>query len=168
MDTIQWPPFLIASKVYALICLYFTSLFFWNGVCLIVLIDWIQIPVALDMVSLIRGYDGSIKKKMKLDPYMAYAIKECYATFKNIIYTLVVGPRERESMLYIFILKISINLKFLVLNKLLIFDIYFRLIENFFTIVDDNITRDTLIKELNMISLHVLYSKFVQLLELLV
>jgi callose synthase len=120
------------------------------------------------MVSLIRGYDGSIKKKMKLDPYMAYAIKECYATFKNIIYTLVVGPRERESMLYIFILKISINLKFLVLNKLLIFDIYFRLIENFFTIVDDNITRDTLIKELNMISLHVLYSKFVQLLELLV
>lgn len=42
------------------------------------------------------GKDRDLKKRMKSDPYFTYAIKECYASFKNIIYALVTGPRERE------------------------------------------------------------------------
>ena len=55
-----------------------------------------QIPIALDMAADSGGKDRDLKKRMKSDPYFTYAIKECYASFKNIIYALVIGPRERE------------------------------------------------------------------------
>ena len=54
-----------------------------------------QIPIALDMAADSGGKDRDLKKRMKSDPYFTYAIKECYASFKNIIYALVIGPRER-------------------------------------------------------------------------
>ncbi|KAF0934523.1 hypothetical protein E2562_025619 [Oryza meyeriana var. granulata] len=109
MDIIQWPPFLLASKI----------------------------PIALDMAADSGGKDRDLKKRMKSDPYFTYAIKECYASFKNIIYTLVVGTKE----------------------------IYF--IQKIFTAVDEHIAQDTLIKELNMSNLPTLSKKFVELLELL-
>lgn len=101
MDIIQWPPFLLASKVYILVaCLLPISLlsilveraFVFHFLLLTVF----QIPIALDMAADSGGKDRDLKKRMKSDPYFTYAIKECYASFKNIIYALVIGPRERE------------------------------------------------------------------------
>jgi callose synthase len=109
MDIIQWPPFLLASKI----------------------------PIALDMAADSEGKDRDLKKRVKSDPYFTYAIKECYASFKNIIYTLVVGAKERD------------------------------VIQKIFTVVDDHIAQDTLIKELNMSNLPTLSKKFIELLELL-
>ncbi|GJM87531.1 hypothetical protein PR202_ga03495 [Eleusine coracana subsp. coracana] len=68
MEIIQWPPFLLASKI----------------------------PIALDMAADSGGKDRDLKKRIKSDPYFTYAIKECYASFKSIIYALVIGPHERE------------------------------------------------------------------------
>ncbi|RLN07693.1 callose synthase 3-like [Panicum miliaceum] len=109
MDIIQWPPFLLASKI----------------------------PIALDMAADSGGKDRDLKKRMKSDPYFTYAIKECYASFKNIIYALVIGPRERE------------------------------VIQKIFNVVDEHIAEDTLIKELNMSNLPTLSKKFIELLDLL-
>ncbi|KAL6591573.1 hypothetical protein ACP70R_050076 [Stipagrostis hirtigluma subsp. patula] len=109
MEIIQWPPFLLASKI----------------------------PIALDMAADSGGKDRDLKKRMKSDLYFTYAIKECYASLKNIIYALVIGPRERD------------------------------VIQKIFKVVDDHIAEDTLIKELNMSSLPILNKKFVELLELL-
>jgi callose synthase len=83
------------------------------------------------------GKDRDLKKRMKSDPYFIYAIKECYASFKNIIYALVIGPRERD------------------------------VIQKIFKVVDDHVAEDTLIKELNMSNLPTLSKKFVELLDLL-
>lgn len=47
------------------------------------------------------GKDRDLKKRMGSDPYFSYAIRECYASFKNIINTLVFGEPEKE---YVFIL----------------------------------------------------------------
>jgi callose synthase len=110
MDIIQWPPFLLASKI----------------------------PIALDMAADSGGKDRDLKKRMKSDPYFTYAIKECYASFRNIIYALVVRPRERE------------------------------FIEKIFKMVDDHIADDTLIKELHMSNLPTLSKKFIELLDILV
>ncbi|KAK1670165.1 hypothetical protein QYE76_058324 [Lolium multiflorum] len=109
MDIIQWPPFLLASKI----------------------------PIALDMAADSGGKDRDLMKRMKSDPYFTYAIKECYASFKNIIYALVVGLRERD------------------------------FIEKIFKAVDDHIAEETLIKELNMSNLPTLSKKFIELLDIL-
>ncbi|PUZ78420.1 hypothetical protein GQ55_1G451200 [Panicum hallii var. hallii] len=109
MDIIQWPPFLLASKI----------------------------PIALDMAADSGGKDLDLKKRMKSDPYFTFAIKECYASFKNIIYALVIGPQERE------------------------------VIQKIFNVVDEHIAEDTLIKELNMSNLPTLSKKFIELLDLL-
>ncbi|CAD6241520.1 unnamed protein product [Miscanthus lutarioriparius] len=109
MDIIQWPPFLLASKI----------------------------PIALDMAADSGGKDRDLKKRMKSDPYFTYAIKECYASFKNIIYALVIGPRERG------------------------------FIQKIFDAVDEHIAEETLIKELNMSNLPTLSKKFIELLDLL-
>ncbi|TVU27587.1 hypothetical protein EJB05_19078 [Eragrostis curvula] len=109
MEIIQWPPFLLASKI----------------------------PIALDMAADSDGKDRDLKKRIKSDPYFTYAIKECYASFKNIIFALVIGPRERD------------------------------VIQKIFKVVDDHIAEDTLIKDLNMSNLPTLSKKFVELLDLL-
>ncbi|AQK76464.1 Callose synthase 3 [Zea mays] len=110
MDIIQWPPFLLASKI----------------------------PIALDMAADSGGKDRDLKKRMKSDPYFTYAIKECYASFKNIIYELVIDSRERGY------------------------------IQKIFDAVDEHIAEETLIKELNMSNLPTLSKKFIELLDLLV
>jgi callose synthase len=48
------------------------------------------------MASDSEGKDRDLKKRLKNDPYMLWAIKECYASFENIIKCLVIGPHERK------------------------------------------------------------------------
>ncbi|KAJ3672326.1 hypothetical protein LUZ60_007047 [Juncus effusus] len=108
-NIIQWPPFLLASKI----------------------------PIALDMASDSDGNNRDLKKRLKNDPYMLFAIKECYKSFKNIIFSLVIGACER------------------------------RVIEEIFIKVDELINSEKLIKQLKMSFLPVLYKKFVELLNLL-
>lgn len=42
-----------------------------------------------------KGQDSDLKKRLKTDDYMACAVRECYASFKNIINYLVAGPQEK-------------------------------------------------------------------------
>ncbi|KAA8520299.1 hypothetical protein F0562_014555 [Nyssa sinensis] len=67
LDLIQWPPFLLASKL----------------------------PIALDMAKDSNGRDKELKKRLNADNYMLSAVRECYASCKSIIYVLVLGERER-------------------------------------------------------------------------
>ncbi|KAL9175691.1 hypothetical protein ABFS82_02G128300 [Erythranthe guttata] len=66
LDLIQWPPFLLASKL----------------------------PIALDMAKDSNGRDTELNKRLNADIYMGCAIRECYALCKNIINFLVLGERE--------------------------------------------------------------------------
>ncbi|KAI9400626.1 hypothetical protein POPTR_001G012200v4 [Populus trichocarpa] len=74
LDLIQWPPFLLASKI----------------------------PIALDMAKDSNGKDKELKKRIEFDNYMSCAVRECYASFKNIILFLVQGKREKEVIDFIF------------------------------------------------------------------
>ncbi|KAK7833879.1 callose synthase 3, partial [Quercus suber] len=109
LDLIQWPLFLLASKV----------------------------PTALDMARASNGRDSELKMRLKVDNYMNAAVRECYATFKNVINSLVLGERE----------------------KVIINEIFFK--------VDDHIQKDDLIKELNMSALPSLHKQFIKLIEYL-
>ncbi|CAD6335282.1 unnamed protein product [Miscanthus lutarioriparius] len=109
LDIFQWPPFLLASKI----------------------------PIALDMAADSGGKDRDLTKRIKSDPYFSFATRECYASFKNIINTLVFGQREKHVLAQIF------------------------------AVVDQHIQEETLIKDLNMRNLPALSKKFVELLELL-
>ncbi|KAK4258423.1 hypothetical protein QN277_007877 [Acacia crassicarpa] len=68
LDLIQWPPFLLASKI----------------------------PIALDMAKDSNGKDRELKKRIEADNYMSCAVRECYASFKSIIKFLVQGEQEKE------------------------------------------------------------------------
>ncbi|XP_052193057.1 callose synthase 2-like [Diospyros lotus] len=74
LDLIQWPPFLLASKL----------------------------PIALDMAKDSNGRDRELKKRLNADHYMLCAVQECYASFKNIIKHLVLGEREQDVINEIF------------------------------------------------------------------
>ncbi|KAI5647696.1 hypothetical protein M9H77_33701 [Catharanthus roseus] len=74
LDLIQWPPFLLASKL----------------------------PIALDMAKDSNGRDRELNKRLNADIYMRCAIRECYRSCKNIINVLVVGERERNVIKEIF------------------------------------------------------------------
>ncbi|XP_074325305.1 callose synthase 3-like isoform X1 [Apium graveolens] len=67
LDRIQWPPFLLASKL----------------------------PIALDMAKYSRGRHYDLIKRLTTDNYMRYAVIECYASCKNIINFLVLGEHEQ-------------------------------------------------------------------------
>ncbi|GLT37045.1 hypothetical protein SLA2020_113830 [Shorea laevis] len=67
LDLIQWPPFLLASKI----------------------------PIALDMAKDSNGKDRELKKRLNSDNYMHCAVRECYASCKSIINLLVLGEREK-------------------------------------------------------------------------
>ncbi|KAF7834153.1 callose synthase 5 [Senna tora] len=75
LKIIQWPPFLLASKI----------------------------PVALDMAAQFRAKDSDLWKRICADEYMKCAVIECYEAFKNILNTLVVG--ENEIRIISFIIK---------------------------------------------------------------
>lgn len=74
LDMIQWPPFLLASKI----------------------------PIALDMAKDSNGKDRDLKKRIEADSYMSCAVRECYASFKSIVKYLVQGDREKQVIEYIF------------------------------------------------------------------
>ncbi|WZZ49830.1 hypothetical protein YC2023_049937 [Brassica napus] len=74
LDLIRWPPFLLASKI----------------------------PIALDMAKDSNGKDRELKKRLSIDSYMTCAVRECYASFRNLINFLVVGERERQVINEIF------------------------------------------------------------------
>lgn len=109
LDLTQWPPFLLASKI----------------------------PIALDMAKDSNGKDRELKKRINSDNYMFCAVRECYASFRNIITFLVRGSRERA------------------------------VIKVIFDEVDKHIEEDTLISELKMSALPSLYNQFVELIEIL-
>ncbi|KAI3697348.1 hypothetical protein L6452_30307 [Arctium lappa] len=109
LDLIQWPPFLLASKL----------------------------PIALDMAKDSNGRDSELQKRMNLDSYMCYAVRECYASCKNILNFLVLGDREKA-----------------VLNEI-------------FATVDEHIEKRNLLSELDMRHLPSLTEQFLQLIKFL-
>lgn len=42
-----------------------------------------------------NGKDRELKKRIEVDDYMSCAVKECYASFRNIIKFLVQGNEKR-------------------------------------------------------------------------
>ncbi|KAJ4849393.1 Callose synthase 3 [Turnera subulata] len=109
LDLIQWPPFLLASKI----------------------------PIALDMAKDSNGKDKELKKRIEADNYMSCAVRECYASFRNIIKFLVKGDRETE------------------------------VIDSIFSDVDKHIEAGDLITEYRMSALPDLYDQFVKLIKYL-
>ncbi|XP_068646882.1 callose synthase 3-like [Aristolochia californica] len=105
LDLIQWPPFLLASKI----------------------------PIALDMAKDSNGKDRELKKRINGDSYMSCAVRECYASFRNVFKFLVEGENEK------------------------------RVIDLLFEEVDKHINDDTLLVELKMSALPSLYNYFVDL-----
>lgn len=43
-----------------------------------------------------NGKDRELKKRIQADNYMSCAVKECYASVRNIFKFLVQGDREKE------------------------------------------------------------------------
>ncbi|KAL1290898.1 hypothetical protein HN51_059442 [Arachis hypogaea] len=74
LKIIQWPPFLLASKI----------------------------AVALDMAAQFHGKDSDLWKRICHDEYMKCAVIECYEAFKNVLNTLVVGDLEKRTISVIF------------------------------------------------------------------
>ncbi|XP_073000931.1 callose synthase 3-like [Typha latifolia] len=109
LDLIQWPPFLLASKI----------------------------PIAVQMAKDSNGKDHELRKRLDADNYMFSAIREGYASFKNIINYLVEGDQEKKVMQIIF------------------------------DEVDNYIENGKLITDLNMRALPALYQKFVTLIKYL-
>ncbi|KAK6922818.1 1,3-beta-glucan synthase subunit FKS1-like, domain-1 [Dillenia turbinata] len=68
LKIIQWPPFLLASKI----------------------------PIALDMAAQFKSRDSDLWKRISADDYMRCAVIECYESFKNILNMLVVGENEKR------------------------------------------------------------------------
>jgi callose synthase len=74
LGVMQWPPFLLASKI----------------------------PIAVDMAKDSNGKDRDLKKRLDNDYYFSCAIEECYKSFKNIINGLVQGEPEKRVIHKIF------------------------------------------------------------------
>ncbi|KAL4565125.1 hypothetical protein LXL04_029210 [Taraxacum kok-saghyz] len=68
LDILQLPPFLLAGRI----------------------------PIAFDMARDSNGKDRELKKRIENDTYMSCAVRECYASFRNIIKFLVSGRREQK------------------------------------------------------------------------
>ncbi|XP_039010656.1 callose synthase 5-like [Hibiscus syriacus] len=70
LKLIQWPPFLLASKI----------------------------PIALDMAVQFRSKDSDLWKRICADEYLKCAVIECYESFKIVLNTLVVGENEKRTI----------------------------------------------------------------------
>ncbi|KAH9320865.1 hypothetical protein KI387_015504, partial [Taxus chinensis] len=68
LNLIQWPPFLLASKI----------------------------PIALDMTAQFKARDADLWKRICADEYMRCAVIECYETFKHVLNTLIAGDNEKR------------------------------------------------------------------------
>ncbi|GMP54213.1 hypothetical protein CsSME_00019446 [Camellia sinensis var. sinensis] len=82
-----------------------------------------------------NGKDRELKKRIEADDYMSCAVRECYASFQNIIKNLVQGGRKKEVIEYIL------------------------------TEVDKHIEEGKLLTEYNMGGLPSLYDHFVKLIK---
>ncbi|KAI3793712.1 hypothetical protein L1987_36333 [Smallanthus sonchifolius] len=109
LEIIQWPPFLLAS----------------------------MIPIALDMAKDSNGKDRELKKRIENDSYMSCAVRECYASFRNIITFLINGSREKK------------------------------VINDIFAEVDKHIDDGNLVRDFNMSALPILYDHVVKLIKYL-
>ncbi|KAK9678325.1 hypothetical protein RND81_11G203700 [Saponaria officinalis] len=68
LKIIQWPPFLLASKI----------------------------PIAVDMAVQFRPKDSDLWKRISADEYMKCAVIECYESFKQVLNIMVVGENEKR------------------------------------------------------------------------
>ncbi|URE49707.1 callose synthase [Musa troglodytarum] len=68
LNIIQWPPFLLASKI----------------------------PIALDMAAQFQSKDSDLWKRICADEYMKCAVIECYESFKLILNLMVIGENEKR------------------------------------------------------------------------
>ncbi|KAG1347013.1 callose synthase 7 [Cocos nucifera] len=68
ISVVQWPPFLLASKI----------------------------PIALDMAKDFKGKDDELIKKIKSDHYMFSAVIECYETLRDILFGLLKDEDDKE------------------------------------------------------------------------
>ncbi|XP_042024280.1 callose synthase 5-like [Salvia splendens] len=68
LKIIQWPPFLLASKI----------------------------PIALDMATHFRYKDADLWRRICADEYMKCAVIECYESFKLILNALITGDTEKR------------------------------------------------------------------------
>ncbi|KAL3630114.1 Callose synthase 5 [Castilleja foliolosa] len=68
LKIIQWPPFLLASKI----------------------------PIALDMAAQFRSKDADLWKRICADEYMKCAVTECYESFKLILNALIIREAEKR------------------------------------------------------------------------
>ncbi|KAK9102524.1 hypothetical protein Sjap_019778 [Stephania japonica] len=68
LKLIQWPPFLLASKI----------------------------PIALDTAAQFRSRDSDLWRRICADEYMKCAVIECYESFKHVLNVLVVGENEKR------------------------------------------------------------------------
>ncbi|KAK4781006.1 hypothetical protein SAY87_017112 [Trapa incisa] len=74
LNIIQWPPFLLASKI----------------------------PIALDIAAQFRTKDADLWKRICADEYMKCAVIECYESFKHVLNVLVIGENEKRVVIGIF------------------------------------------------------------------
>ncbi|EPS62167.1 hypothetical protein M569_12626, partial [Genlisea aurea] len=95
------------------------------------------LPVALFMAKDSNRSDRELNKRLNADIYMRSAIRECYASCRNILKVLVLGEREKE------------------------------ILQDIFSIVDQHIQSGDLSSSFNMDELPKLYGQFVQLIEYL-
>lgn len=91
VDVPQWPPFLLASKVNLphFLDFYVNLLVTWA--CFI-----FQIPVAVHMAKDTKANASELHKRLRDDPYMNWAVRECYLSCRNIISSLIEGGPEKK------------------------------------------------------------------------
>ncbi|KAG5529066.1 hypothetical protein RHGRI_029661 [Rhododendron griersonianum] len=68
LKLIQWPPFMLASKI----------------------------PIALDIAAQFRSKDSDLWRRICADEYMKCVVIECYESFKLILNALIVGETEKR------------------------------------------------------------------------
>ncbi|XP_047333788.1 callose synthase 5-like [Impatiens glandulifera] len=68
LSQIQWPPFLLASKI----------------------------PIALDMAAQFKSKDADLWRRISADEYMKCAVLECYESFKVVLNALIIGDTEKR------------------------------------------------------------------------
>nr|CAB3473502.1 unnamed protein product [Digitaria exilis] len=67
-SVIQWPPFLLASKI----------------------------AIALDMAKSVKEKDEELMKRIHQDCYIEYAVTECYDKLLGILYSIIVEERDKK------------------------------------------------------------------------
>ena len=97
LKIIQWPPFLLASKVS--IIYFFQNLFYLLPLFIVDCFSTLKIPIALDMAAQFRSRDSDLWKRISADEYMKCAVIECYESLKHVLNALVVGETEKRLLL---------------------------------------------------------------------